>query len=36
MIINQRAFQANTRTVSVANELMRNLVGLGAQAPPVS
>lgn len=30
MIINQRAFQANTRTVSVANELMGNLVGLGA------
>lgn len=30
MIINQRAFQANTRTVSVTNELMGNLVGLGA------
>ncbi len=29
MIINQRAFQANTRTISVANELMGNLVGLG-------
>ncbi len=29
MIINQRAFQANTRTVSVTNELMGNLVGLG-------
>ena len=30
MIVHQRAFQANTRTVSVANELMGNLVGLGA------
>jgi len=30
MIVHQRAFQANTRTVSVANELMSNLVGLGA------
>lgn len=30
MIINQRAFQANTRTVSVTNELMGNLVSLGA------
>lgn len=30
MIINQRAFQANTRVVSVTNELMGNLVGLGA------
>ena len=29
MIINQRAFQANTRTVSVTNELMGNLVSLG-------
>ncbi|MCH7866235.1 MAG: flagellar hook protein FlgE [Myxococcales bacterium] len=29
MIINQRAFQANTRVVSVTNELMGNLVGLG-------
>lgn len=30
MIVHQRAFQANTRTVSVTNELMGNLVGLGA------
>ncbi|MFT5444237.1 MAG: flagellar hook protein FlgE [Myxococcota bacterium] len=30
MIINQRAFQANTRTVSVTNELMGNLVSLGS------
>jgi flagellar hook protein FlgE len=29
LIVSQRAFQANTRTVSVANELMANLVGLG-------
>ena len=29
LIIAQRAFQANTRTVSVANELMSNLVNLG-------
>lgn len=29
LIINQRAFQANTRTVSVTNELMANLVSLG-------
>ena len=29
MIINQRAFQANTRTISVTNELMGNLVSLG-------
>ncbi len=30
MIVSQRAFQANTRTVSVTNELMANLVNLGA------
>jgi len=29
LIVNQRAFQANTRTVSTANELMANLVSLG-------
>lgn len=29
LIVNQRAFQANTRTVSTANELMANLVTLG-------
>jgi flagellar hook protein FlgE len=29
LIVSQRAFQANTRTVSVANELMANLVALG-------
>ncbi|MAG32117.1 MAG: hypothetical protein CL908_14640 [Deltaproteobacteria bacterium] len=29
LIVAQRAFQANTRTVSVANELMANLVALG-------
>ncbi len=29
LIINQRAFQANTRTVSTTNELMGNLVALG-------
>lgn len=29
LIVSQRAFQANTRTVSVANELMANLVSLG-------
>ncbi|MAE96043.1 MAG: flagellar biosynthesis protein FlgE [Deltaproteobacteria bacterium] len=29
LIINQRAFQANTRTVSVTNELMANVVQLG-------
>ncbi len=29
LIIGQRAFQANTRTVSVANELLSNLVSLG-------
>lgn len=29
MIIGQRAFQANTRTVSVTNELLQNLVSLG-------
>ena len=29
MIVAQRAFQANTRTVSVTNELMGNLVALG-------
>ncbi len=29
LIVAQRAFQANTRTVSVANELMGNLVALG-------
>ena len=29
LIVSQRAFQANTRTVSVANELMGNLVNLG-------
>ena len=29
LIVNQRAFQANTRTVSVTNELMANLVSLG-------
>ncbi|MCG8591554.1 MAG: flagellar hook-basal body complex protein, partial [Proteobacteria bacterium] len=29
MIINQRAFQANTRTVSTTNELLANLVSLG-------
>lgn len=29
LIVGQRAFQANTRTVSVANELLANLVSLG-------
>lgn len=29
LIINQRAFQANTRTISVTNELLANLVALG-------
>ena len=29
LIIGQRAFQANTRTISVANELLSNLVSLG-------
>ena len=29
LIINQRAFQANTRTVSTTNELLGNLVALG-------
>lgn len=29
LIVSQRAFQANTRTVSVANELLSNLVSLG-------
>jgi flagellar hook protein FlgE len=29
LIVNQRAFQANTRTVSVTNELLANLVSLG-------
>ena len=29
LIVSQRAFQANRRTVSVANELMANLVSLG-------
>lgn len=29
LIVGQRAFQANTRTASVANELMSNLVSLG-------
>jgi len=29
LIVNQRAFQANTRTVSTANELLANLVQLG-------
>jgi len=29
LIINQRAFQANARTVSTTNELMANLVSLG-------
>ncbi len=29
LIINQRAFQANSRTVSVANELLANVVQLG-------
>jgi flagellar hook protein FlgE len=29
LIINQRAFQANTRTVSTTNELLANLVTLG-------
>ncbi len=29
LIVSQRAFQANTRTASVANELMANLVQLG-------
>jgi flagellar hook protein FlgE len=29
LILNQRAFQANTRTVSVTNELLANLVQLG-------
>ncbi|MDJ0788728.1 MAG: flagellar hook protein FlgE [Myxococcota bacterium] len=29
LILNQRAFQANTRTVSAANELLANLVQLG-------
>ena len=29
LIINQRAFQANTRTISVTNELLANLVNLG-------
>jgi len=29
LIVGQRAFQANTRTVSVANELLSNLVALG-------
>lgn len=29
LIVNQRAFQANTRTISVTNELLANLVALG-------
>ena len=29
LIVGQRAFQANTRTASVANELLANLVSLG-------
>jgi flagellar hook protein FlgE len=29
LILNQRAFQANTRTVSTTNELLANLVQLG-------
>ncbi len=29
LIVSQRSFQANTRTVSVANELLANLVNLG-------
>jgi flagellar hook protein FlgE len=29
LIINQRAFQANTRTIGVTNELLANLVNLG-------
>jgi flagellar hook protein FlgE len=29
LIVAQRAFQANTRTISVANELLANLVALG-------
>ena len=29
LIVAQRAFQANTRTVSVDNELLANLVALG-------
>jgi flagellar hook protein FlgE len=29
LIVGQRAFQANTRTASVANELLSNLVALG-------
>ncbi|MDC1295057.1 hypothetical protein N8077_01815 [Myxococcota bacterium] len=29
LIIAQRAFQANTRMVSVTNELLSNLVNLG-------
>ncbi len=29
LIINQRAFQANTRTISATNELLANLVSLG-------
>ena len=29
MIINQRAFQVNTSTISVTNELMGNLVNSG-------
>jgi flagellar hook protein FlgE len=29
LIVGQRAFQANTRTISVANELLSNLVSLG-------
>ncbi len=29
LIINQRAFQANTRTVATTNELLANLVQLG-------
>jgi len=29
MIVAQRAFQANTRTISVSNELLAGLVSLG-------
>jgi flagellar hook protein FlgE len=29
LILQQRAFQANTRTVSTTNELLANLVQLG-------
>ena len=29
MVVNQRAFQAKTRTISVTNELLANLVCLG-------